>query len=67
MSNNSEQMMVKMSSYVLKQGSPDISCVVMTTCNRHKKIINVSFRLTTKTGFDKVAVNYGFRVTFCEM
>lgn len=30
-----------MNSYVLKHGSPDISCVVMTTCNDKHKVNRV--------------------------
>lgn len=45
MSYNNEQMnKIKMNSYVLKQGSPDISCVVMTTCNRENRIAIVHER-----------------------
>lgn len=40
---------IKRRSYVLKQGSPDMSCVVMTTCNRKKQKRHVSFRLNSNS------------------
>lgn len=34
----------KINSYVLKQGSPDMSCVVMTTCKQVKQFSVVHVR-----------------------
>lgn len=34
----------EITSYVLKQGSPDMSCVVMTTCNRKNRLAIVHVR-----------------------
>lgn len=35
---NEQIKMIKIDSYVLKQGSPDISCVVMMTCNSKNNV-----------------------------